>query len=249
MNLLGEFFARLWGRRVENMLRERRSSPRKPCDIQGVFTYQEGSQVPLVIKDIGLYGMHVWTYKKLPAGNCILVAARGDGKVFEKSRYVVDDIYMTVLWCRKAGEEFTAGLRFNDSPQKIANSWLALLFNRFGLTPEATNYKRRSLRVTAKIPLSWRILGSDREHRGMVLDMSLDGVLISVEKKMPTGESIWIKIGPHKSLRPLVCHAAIVRTHRTTTAIEWLAGARFDGLDEDQTKLLRSYVGDLYLAE
>ena len=78
--------------------------------------------------------------------------------------------------------------------------------------------------------------------------MSLDGVLISVDKKMPTGENVWIKIGPYKALRPLVCHAAIVRAVRSSSAGEWLAGARFDGVDEDQTRLLRSYVADLYLA-
>jgi len=242
------FFFRLWGKRLEHILRERRNSPRKPCDISGIYTYQDGSTLPLIIKDIGIYGIHILSYKKLNGGHTYLVSARDDTTIFEKSRYDNNDIYMTVLWCRKSGLDFTAGLRFSDSQDKIRNSWVGLLFEKFGLTEaEAISYKRRSVRVAAGIPVTWRVLGGEQDHQGTVQDLSLDGTLLEVDRNIAARESIVLKIGPYKSLRPLGCRATIVHTHHSRATRTWFAGARFTGLDEHQVELLRAYLADLYL--
>jgi len=144
--------------------------------------------------------------------------------------------------------DFTAGLRFTDSREKIDNSWIGLLLDKFGLVAgEETNYKRRSVRVAAGIPATWRVLGGEQDHHGTVQDLSLDGTLLEVDRNIAAREPVVLKIGPYKSLRLLACRATIVHTHHSRTTKTWFAGARFSGLDESQTELLRTYLADLYL--
>ncbi len=250
MKLLSEikrFAGGILGMGIERKLRERRNSPRKPCDIYGVYTYQEERTVPLVIKDIGLYGIQVHSYKKLLPGSYLLVSARSDTRVLDKRRYETSNVYMTVLWCRKNEEDYAAGLQFNDSLENIRKSWLSYLFIKYGLSGDAAAYKRRSLRVSAELPLTWRVLGGEKEHGGSVVDISLDGVLIAIDRNMSPRENLWMKIGPYKSLKPLVCKATVAHALFSRSQDQWLAGACFSGLDEEGTKLLRMYIADCYI--
>ncbi len=250
MKLISEMktlFDKIWGKRLEHLLRERRNSPRKPCDISGLYTYLEQDTVPLVIKDIGLFGMNVLSLKKLTPGNTLLVSVREDSKLYEKSRYDFNDVYMLVLWCRNNGEDFIAGLQFTDSYERITNSWLGLLLGKYDLRREEASYKRKSLRVTAEIPVIWKILGGEKEHFGTAVDISLQGVLLEVDKNIDARENIWLKIGPYKKLRPLICHATVIHTHHSRSVKKWFAGATLTGLDEPRMELLKKYLTDLYL--
>ncbi len=250
MNYLSELknvFNTMWNKRIETMLRERRNSPRKPCDVHGVYTYQEKSTVPLIIKDIGLSGMQVQSCRKLIPGTYLLVSAHGDSRVLNKSGYQSGDVYMTVLWCRKDDEDYACGLQYNETLEKLNRSWVASLLKKYGIYGQDARYKRRSMRVPAELPMTWRILGGEREHSGTVLDVSLDGVLIAVKRDLPARENLWIRIGPYKSLKPLICRASVIHTVVSRPREQWLAGVCFNGLDEDGTKVLRSYLVDLFL--
>jgi len=250
MDIIGEMkslFNKIWGKRLEHLLRERRNSPRKPCDITGIYTHLDQAQVPLVIKDVGLYGMHVISFRKLTPGQTLLVSVREESKIFEKSRYDHKDVYMSVLWCMRDGEDFKAGLQFNDSYDKIANSWLGLLLTKYDLRREDAAYKRKTVRVSADIPLVWKLLGGEKEHYGTLVDISLQGALLEVDRNIDAREHIWIRIGPYKKLRPLVCHATVVHTHHSRSIKKWFAGVTLAGLDEPRMELLQKYLTDLYL--
>ncbi|MHC9544762.1 MAG: PilZ domain-containing protein [Vulcanimicrobiota bacterium] len=250
MDLISEMknlFNKIWGKRLEHLLRERRNSPRKPCDIAGIYTYLEQAAVPLVIKDVGLYGMHVISYKKLKPGSTLLVSVREDSKLFEKSRYDHTDVYMSVLWCTKDDEDFKAGLQFTDSYEKIVNSWLGLLLSKYDLRRDEASYKRKTVRVSADIPIVWKILGGEKEHYGTLVDISLQGALLEVDRNIDDREHLWLKVGPYKKLRPLICHATVVHTHHSRSIKKWFAGVTLTTLDEVRMELLQQYLTDLYL--
>lgn len=242
-----KYFVALWGNRLEQILKDRRISPRKPCEIHGIHTFQNGSRLPLVAKDIGKRGMLIETYKRLVPGSHLLVSTTGDTRAFQRSRYDSDDVYMTVLWCRKNDESYEAGLRFNISLERYGNSWLAFLLDKHGFSGDGADYRRSAIRVSANIPLKWRVLGGEYDRSGTVTDISLDGMLIATEKKIPARESLWLRVGPRKSLKPLICRATVIHTVHSSDSGRYLSGLCFNRLDEDQTKLLRRYLVDLYL--
>ncbi|MDQ7825428.1 MAG: PilZ domain-containing protein [Candidatus Eremiobacteraeota bacterium] len=240
-------FNRIWGKRLEHLLRERRNYPRKPCDIPGIFTYQQQSTIPLVIKDISLYGMLVHSGGKLTPGSNLLVSARGDSPHFEKSRYEVNDIYMTVSWCRKSDESCIAGLQYNDLEQKIAKSWLGLLLQKYDLRKEGGRYRRKTIRMTADIPVTWRLLGGEKDYQGKVVDISLEGVLIEADRNIEARQNIRLLIGPYKKIPPLTCRATIIHTRHARSLKKWFAGVSLDDLNEAQEELLQKYLTDLFL--
>ncbi len=247
VNEMKNLFNKIWGKPLRNLLKERRNSPRKPCDIPGLFTYVDQTSVPLVIKDIGFHGMHVSSFKKLTPGNIQLVSVREDSKLFEKSRFEFTDVYMKVLWCRMEGNDIRAGLQFNDSYEKITKSWLGLLLGKYGLRGEEASYKRKSVRVSADIPIIWKFMNQNNEHYGTLVNISLQGVLLEVDTNIDSNEKIWLKIGPYKKLKPLICHASIVHTTRPSSVKRWYAGATLTGLDEPRMELLRLYLTELAL--
>ena len=238
-------FNRIWGKSLRNHMKEKRNSPRKPCDIQGLYTYVEQSPVPLVIKDIGLYGMHVVSLKKLTPGNIQLVSVREDGKLFEKSRYEFKDVYMKVLWCRQEGMDIRAGLQFTDSYEKITKSWLGLLLGKYGLRGNEASYKRNSVRVSADIPVIWKFKDEKNEHYGTLVNISLQGVLLELDANIEAGKNLWLKIGPYKKLKALICHVSIVHSQHSSSVNKWYAGAKLTGLDEARMELLRIYLNEL----
>lgn len=238
----------LRGDRQEQILTDRRSSPRKPCDINGIYTCHEGNRVPLRVKNIGRQGIHVQSSKKLVPGSHLLVSQSSDTRVSRKSRYDSNEVCMTVLWSGSTDDNHSAGLKFNGSPERLNNSWLTLLLNAQGLSREAANYRRSNIRVSADIPLTWRVLGSEYERTGNVLDISFGGALIATDRQIQDRENLWLKIGPHKSFRPIICRGTIVRTSFSSSAHRYLSGICFDRLDEEQSRVLGRYLSDIFFA-
>jgi len=238
-------FNKMWGKPLRKYMKERRNSPRKPCDITGIYTYVDQTSVPLVIKDVGLYGINVIAFRKLTPGNTLLVSVREDSKLFEKSKYEFRDVYMKVLWCRKEGDDLRAGLQFTDSYEKITKSWLGLLLGKYGLRGDEAGYKRKSVRVSAGIPIIWKLKDDKTENYGTLINLSLQGALLEVNQPIDAKQTVWLKIGPHKKLKALICHASVVHSHHSTSAKKWFAGATLSGLDETRMELLRQYLDAL----
>lgn len=205
--------------------------------------------MPFIVKDMSRRGISVQTEERLEPGSSLHVLYVGDTRVPQRSRYESCDEVMTVLWSAKAGDNHISGLKFNNPPEGPATPWLASLLNAHGLSGEASNYRRKNIRVSAEIPVTWRVLGSEYEHTGSVRDISLDGVLISTERRIPVRENLWLRTGSGKSFRSLISRGTVVRSSFDASTQRYLSGIRLERLNEEHAQQLRKTLTALSRSE
>lgn len=250
MSFLINFWKMLYilrGKRPDELLKEKRLSHRITCTIHGTYSYMEHHALPLVIRDIGLYGMQICIEKRLKPGHCVLVTAKSGNALLQNSSYTAKDIFMTVLWCRKGRKNYLAGLRYNDSQKNLHNSWIASVLDRFGMSRGEDNFKRKSMRLSSNLAITCRFLTGDAPIHGKVIDIGLEGILIATDKKIKPEAGLRCRMGPYKSLNSMVFDGKIIHNRFDSDQDKWLTGVVYRGLDEYQTRLLNEYITTLYI--
>jgi|GEM_PF-924077 len=239
------FLTALRGYKHEQILAERRVSPRKPCHIRNLYACSGGQEVPLTVKDMSRRGINVLTGERLIPGSCLHIHYHGGTRVTQKYHYEPVEVCMTVLWSAEKGGNHTAGLKFNSLPEDMAANWLAELLNSHGLSREVANYRRSNIRVPVRIPLNWRVLGSEYRHEGTVFDISLDGALIATARPVPVRENLCLITGSHDSFKPFTCRGVVVRSGFCQAERRFLSGLEFERLNDEQLALLRKNLAGL----
>jgi len=242
---ISAFLTALRGNKHEQILAERRISPRKPCNIRNLYASSGGQEVPLTVKDMSRRGLNVLSRERLIPRSCLHIHYHGGTRVTQKYHYEPVEVCMTVLWSAENGGNHAAGLKFNSFPEEMAVNWLAELLNSHGLSRDLASYRRSKIRVPVRIPLTWRVLGSEYRHEGTVLDISLDGALIATTRPVPVRESLCLKTGSHNSFRPFTCRGVVVRSGFSQSECRFLYGLKFDRLNDEQLSSLSKILARL----
>lgn len=236
------FFSGMKTEDIQEILREKRFSPRISCDVQATCMSPGHDDATIIITEIGLFGVRIHIGRMLRTGEEIRIAAIKGIGILSGARYATDVIKMKVLWCkkRKTARDYMAGLRYNDTKKSLRDSWVSYLLKKFGIAVGVSSQKRKKVRIPSHLPLVYST-GSD-EKTGNVIDIGLGGMLISSENKIPEQEYVQFRVGPYKTLGEFVFQGKVVHHRFVHSTGKWVAGIIFSRMSEVQDKLLSSYL-------
>jgi len=210
----------------EKELKEKRDLLRVGVNINAAIIVSD-KPCEILIKDLSEKGMRVESPGKLARGALFMMSVRLSAKVLKEASFERNTLQVRVLWCRKVrfSSRCTVGMLFVDPPQIIEQSWVPYILDRFGGKRDEVYAKRDTLRVFTRIPIRCRF-SRDAFINGIVENISLSGLLMTLEYDIPMGTLLLLSIGPYRSIREIQLKGSIVRKEEGRKS-EWLIAVQF----------------------
>jgi len=210
----------------ERVLKEKRDVLRIIININAAIILNN-KPIEILIKDLSEKGVRIDSPVKLSQGAVFPLSVKLSRRVMSEASFERNTIQVKVLWCRKVrfSTSCTVGLIFEDSPQNIEKSWVPYILKRFGKEKDEEFTKRDTLRVFTRLPVRCRF-SRDAFINGIVENISLSGLLMTLEYDIPMGTLLLLSIGPYKSFREVQLKGTIVRKEEGRKS-EWLIAVEF----------------------
>ncbi len=210
----------------EEVLKEKRDLLRVAVNINAVMIINN-NPCEILIKDLSEKGMRIESPGKLVKGAVYPLSVKLSKKVLSEASFERNTIQVRVLWCRKVSfsSRCTVGLIFEDPPHIIAQTWVPYILDRFGKEKDEVLAKRDTLRIFTRLPIRCRFT-RDAFIQGVVENISLSGLLMTVEYDIPMGTLLLLFIGPYKSFREIQLKGTIARKQEGRKS-EWLVAVEF----------------------
>jgi hypothetical protein len=233
---------------LEEIINEKRFSPRIQCEVQATCTFAGGEEYSTVVSEIGLYGIRIHMPRELKEGQMVKVTAIKGIGILAGARYSSNSIKMKVIWSkrRKMGRDHMSGLQFTDTKKSLRDSWVAFLLKKYGIIVGLSSQRRKKIRLPASLPLSFSRPGEQERFPGTMLDIGLGGMLAAMEKGVGKDEVLQFYVGPYKYFPLLSINGKILHVRFVPSMGKWVAGVIFESPGETETKLLNSYLTHLY---
>jgi hypothetical protein len=215
----------------DEALKNRRNRPRIVCDIV-VSCLDESGNWQAKVADIGIQGLRLTVGKPMKPGSSLLVSALPG--TADEGR---PDLRCVVAWCRRIGAgEMAAGLRYDDKPENIASSWVQYLL----VKRHYPSFERQDRRVEAGLPVEIRQKGKEGTIPGILLDLSLGGAKIRVERDLTQDAPLLIRFGGGASkLNPVKLQAQVVARSQTHGREGEIYSIKFFPADGSEKRRLR----------
>ena len=228
----------------DELLDEKRITPRVNCSIDASFSSGEGAPFEGTIIVLEYTGMRCTVPMELEKGTQLQVTARKfmGGLAGQKDlRY--DALQAEVVWCRKSRRAllFEAGMRFTDQPEVIAHSWVNLVLDSLGISKLKGFQQRRLIRVTSDIPVEC-IYGMNMTVRGTIVNIGLGGLKTILDIELKPGKEAIFVIGPHKKLGLVKIRGKVLRSAFARWCQKFETGVKFIEPDNNQLKTLSRYL-------
>lgn len=233
-------------KREEKSLSEQRRSPRVNCFIEAQFASEDKSVFDGNICILETSGMRIVTPAKMEKGRKVIVTVENFSGVLMSRPFTVDRLNAEVVWCRKKHgfSQFMAGIKFTDSPEVIQKSWVRFVLDSFGVRDVSGFQRRKEIRVETSLPAKCQY-GKKKATEGKAFDLSIDGAKLSLKSDVGEGTEVIVEIGPYKRLQTIYCRGKVKRSNYNTGTDSFMVGVEFLGLDDNQIKLIGSYVRTL----
>ena len=191
----------------DEALKNRRSRPRIACDVV-VSCLDESGNWQARVTDIGIQGLRLLVARQMKTGSSLLVSALPG--TADEGR---PDLRCVVSWCRRiGGGEMAAGLRYDDKPENIAQSWVHYML----VKRHYPSFERQDRRVEAGLPVEIRQKGQEGTIPGILLDLSLGGAKVRVERDLAQDAPLLLRFGGGTSkLNPVKLQAQVVARSQT----------------------------------
>ncbi|MBI3927658.1 MAG: PilZ domain-containing protein [Armatimonadetes bacterium] len=214
---------------------ERRRDARYPFRRQVVCETDNRSFQATVV-DIGAGGLRLSSDCELSPGDTIRVYGP------DQSSSSAAPVTCTISWSSVAGDAFELGA-FCDFSEEVRSGWIQQALAEVGHLDVPAN-RRRSRRVDADLPVTVLSLESRPVAEGNVLNLSFDGMLMSVSGEIPVGTSVRLTVGPHGDLPPLKVLGKVLACN-SQPAGGWLHNLRIFGRESTAVELSERYVSAL----
>jgi hypothetical protein len=227
----------------EELLREKRSVPRVNCLIEATFELENSVAFEGSVTVLEVTGMRCILPRKLAPGQRLTVSVRSFTGVLVDRPYQIDKVNIEVVWCRKRKglPQFNAGMRITDDQERVKDSWVHFVLERFGLASRAEMQKRRDVRVTSDLPVKCYFRRNSFSP-GVAYDISLGGLKMNLKIDPGLGTEVELHIGAYRNLPVLKCHGKIVRSAYNIGRQEFVEGVEFKNLESKQMKLIGKYI-------
>jgi PilZ domain len=222
---------------------ERRDSIRIVVPIEGSCRTQDGTVSAAVISDIGLHGMRLEVPRPMVVGLPLEVTADRDQGVLALAQFEHATVTTEVLWCRKAStaRHYVVGVRYHEKRAVLLGSWLAYVFQKFGINIGASTQRRKDVRIRSHVPCLLAELAGDTVA-AEAINMGIGGLLLSTSSAVPEQTRVVLEIGPYKRLPLLRAQGIVVRRKLSRKGSQWLLGVAFHSLAYEDSALLTRYL-------
>jgi hypothetical protein len=198
-----------------------------------------GMEVGATVVDLGMQGMRLVLPTPLTRGSRILVGSKPEGSDLG------GPVFCKVVWVLKSAKRkaYQAGLRFDDSDEAKASSWMRPVLSRLGFAKGKIREKRVDVRleVHAHVPVSVQAMEGELLGDGVLVDFSRRGAQISVDTQIPKETQIFLSIGPVGTFSPLECPGLVLLHYKDVAAQRYFHRVRFHSLTSPISKRVRQY--------
>lgn len=155
--------------------------------------------------------------------------------------YNVKSLECEVVWRRKNPKslEMLAGLKFVESSERMASSWIAFFFRERGSSVNTVRENRKHVRATCKMNVVARS-DSDRAV-GEVYNISLGGLFMKINRPAEV-EDTWLLDISGVSNFPGLHFTGVVLSCEQDNSGMYAQQVAFQNMDPDMVKLLRKYL-------
>lgn len=208
-------------------LKEKRTMPRIVCSIKA-YAKVRGRRHIFKITDVGLKGVKVETYVKLPKDLTFRLTVDTETGVLQYGGFTKDTLVVQVAWCRKQRftDAYNAGLLLIDNEANIRSSWVYHIFKEMGVDQDTILKKRESYRIPIELPVTCVTRGNERIG-GIILNLGLGGILMRSDDDIPKGTEAQISIGPFKENKAICVQGKVVRSSYVDVSYTYHMGIEF----------------------
>lgn len=234
---------------IKKAIDEKRYSPRIRCFIETKCTFQDKKERVLIVNEVSMTGLRLYCEDRLKPGDVLTLEVNKPNEIFYLNEKMGQKVDARVIWSKKkkSTQEYVSGLRFDCKQENLKDTWVALLFEKFGITVTVINQQRKRVRFQAEIPLSVSV--NALIITGIIVNLGIGGMLIITEKDIRKAPLLRFNIGPYKKLEALVCEGKVVHHQYDMEIRKWSFGILFARLDEKKASLLNEYLTTLYIEE
>lgn len=153
----------------------------------------------------------------------------------------VKSLECEVVWRRKNSKslEMLAGLKFCESKERLAASWIAYFFKERGSSSNDLKENRKKVRVTCKLNAVAR--GEEDRGVGEVHNISLGGALLKLNRPSEVGDEWLLDIDGLSSFPGLHVKGKVLSCDTDDSGM-FAQRVKFDPPDEEMAKLLKKYI-------
>ncbi|MDQ7825247.1 MAG: PilZ domain-containing protein [Candidatus Eremiobacteraeota bacterium] len=227
---------------LRQLMKEKRFFPRIRCAVETKCTDHLGEEFSAIAVEASIYGMRIYTDRKMRPEQKIFVEAVPGKGIFSGAVTAGSGLRMKVIWCKKkpTTHDYLAGLHYEDSKKNLQASWVADLLSLYGISVGLSPQKRRKIRIPADLPLGISI--ALRTFTGTIIDMGAGGMLISSDMNIHMKETLTFRIGPLGNLEQFTAEGRIIHERYVQSTRKWIYGVLFLEMNEKQQHILGNYL-------
>ena len=155
--------------------------------------------------------------------------------------FSVKSLKCEVLWKRKNTRtlEILAGLKFLETKDRMAKSWVAYFFRERNATLADIKEDRAYYRADCRL----NVIARREQDRavGEVRDLGIGGALLALNRPSEPGDDLELDVSGLSNLEPLYFKATSLECNMGDGGL-YLTRVQFYSADEDSKKLLQKYM-------
>lgn len=227
-DVLGQVQTLIFGK--SDPLTNRRREARIPCDFPVLCKVGSQDDLEARLVDLGTRGMKLVLPLKVKRSQEVRVSALPGDASGGRQR-----LRCQVAWAKPADSGFEAGLRYADTPENLATSWVQFTLVRLNCHLG----ERRDRRITAGVPVEIHDSKGAALGQGTILDLSLGGAMINVASRLPDEQTLRVQIGTGQG-SSIFLLARVVSRPENPNGDGILHSIRFFPADTTEQQRLRS---------
>ncbi len=227
-DVLGQVQTLIFGK--SDPLTNRRKEARIPCDFPVLCKVGSQDDLEARLVDLGTRGMKLVLPFKVKRSQEVRVSALPGDSAGGRQR-----LRCQVAWAKTTDEGFEAGLRYADTPDNLATSWVQFTLVRLNCHIG----ERRDRRISAGVPVDIHDSQGSLLAKGTILDLSLGGAMVNVSTVLPEEQTLRVQIGTGRE-SSIFLLARVVSRPASPETEGILHSLRFFPADTTEQQRLRS---------
>jgi hypothetical protein len=143
-----------------------------------------------------------------------------------------------VVWVKTSGTTVSTGVRFDESKENLAKSWLKQTLLQLGFVPGKVKERRTYIRFPSPSTIR-AVVGNrngDNLTEGRLLNIGYGGALAGLEVELPIGAPVNLQLDPTLTTPPLDSLGKVRSVVRDVKKRVYITGIQFDTQGESQVK-------------
>lgn len=206
--------------RQPSELKEKRRAPRVSCDYR-VKATGDGLTVDGNLSDLGLFGLSFISPLELKPDSIWELSPPVE--VEEEAPHT---IRCRVEQCQPVDDTFHCGLVYEETPEKLSESWIAHLLRALGFSMGQFVQRRKLRRVPGPIPADFQSVDGEVSVPATISDIGIQGALVVAEVGWDKGTEVGLLVGPYKEHEAFFLDGVVVDTREDENG-EFHHGVRF----------------------